>query len=335
MRNFKKKLKTGIRKLGGAGVFAGILLCILLFLSQGVVRLVKEDAGLLLEGDKSIAGIQGEKENTIDVLVVGDSESYTTVSPMQLWQQQGITAYVCGKPGQKIQESYYTLKMAFKTQSPKVVLLETNVIYRYEGEMEGIQTLLSELRSYYFPVFRFHDIWKPLLSGERYQEEEYKGFQIRTGVKPYRNGSYMKKTTEQKKIEKMNLHYLDKIIGLCRKKGADLLLYSGPSPVNYDFEKHNGLTAFAKEKKLTYLDLNLEELGINWETDTADEGDHLNLSGAERVTRHLGKFLAESRDLPDRRGMEGFEEWDENAEKFAGEAGAELLKIRGDTVKKG
>ena len=57
MRDFKKKLKTGIRKLGGAGAFTGILLCILLFLSQGVVRLVKEDAGLLLEGNKSIAGI--------------------------------------------------------------------------------------------------------------------------------------------------------------------------------------------------------------------------------------------------------------------------------------
>lgn len=335
MQDFKKKLKTGIRKLGGAGAFTGILLCILLFLSQGVVRLVKEDAGLLLEGNKSIAGIQGEKEHTIDLLVVGDSESYTTVSPMQLWQEQGITAYVCGKPGQKIQESYYALKTAFKTQSPKVVLLETNVIYRYKGDMAGIQTLLSELRSYYFPIFRFHDVWKPLLTGERYQGEAYKGFRIRTGVKPYREGSYMKETTEQKKIEKMNLHYMEKIIKLCRENGADLLLYSGPSPVNYNFRKHNGLAAFAKEKGLTYLDLNLEELGINWETDTTDKGDHLNLSGAEKVTRHLGKFLAESRELPDRRGMEGFEEWDENAEKFAEEAGPKLLKIRSGTAKKG
>ena len=216
-----------------------------------------------------------------------------------------------------------------------MVLLETNVIYRYKGDMAGIQTLLSELRSYYFPIFRFHDVWKPLLTGERYQGEAYKGFRIRTGVKPYREGSYMKETTEQKKIEKMNLHYMEKIIKLCRENGADLLLYSGPSPVNYNFRKHNGLAAFAKEKGLTYLDLNLEELGINWETDTTDKGDHLNLSGAEKVTRHLGKFLAESRELPDRRGMEGFEEWDENAEKFAEEAGPKLLKIRSGTAKKG
>ena len=39
------------------------------------------------------------------------------------------------------------------------------------------------------------------------------------------------------------------------------MLYSGPSPVNYNFRKHNGLAAFAKERGLTYLDLNLEELG--------------------------------------------------------------------------
>ena len=110
----------------------------------------------------------------------------------------------------------------------------------------------------------------------------------------------MKETTEQKKIEKMNLRYMDKIIKLCRENGADLLLYSGPSPVNYNFRKHNGLAAFAKKKGLTYLDLNLEELGINWETDTTDKG-----------------------------------EWDENAEKFAEEAGPKLLKIRSGTAKKG
>ena len=152
MRDFKKNWKTRIKTVEKAGAFLGILMCILLLLSQCVVRIVKQDADLLLEGNKSIAGIQGEPKHTIDVLVVGDSESYTTVSPMQIWKDHGITSYVCGEPGQKIQESYYMMKTAFKNQSPKVVLLETNVMYRYEGKM-GISNPVERNAELLFPHF--------------------------------------------------------------------------------------------------------------------------------------------------------------------------------------
>ena len=146
----------------------------------------------------------------------------------------------------------------------------------------------------------------------------------------------MEETKEKKEIEKLNLFYMDKIIRLCQENGAKLVLYSGPSPVNYNTRKHNGLVDFAKEKGLKYLDLNmeLEELGINWETDTSDKGDHLNLSGADKVTRYLGDYLSNAYDFPDRRQEAGFEDWHWASERFAKEAGSQLLKIRGD-VKKG
>ena len=38
----------------------------------------------------------------------------------------------------------------------------------------------------------------------------------------------MKETTEQKKIEKMNLHYMEKIIKLCREMGRIFCFTAAP-----------------------------------------------------------------------------------------------------------
>ena len=56
--------------------------------------------------NKNAAGIRKESKNTIDVLVAGDSLSYSSVSPLGLWNQYGITSYVCGQPGQMLSETY-------------------------------------------------------------------------------------------------------------------------------------------------------------------------------------------------------------------------------------
>ena len=69
--------------------------------------------------------------------------------------------------------------------------------------------------------------------------------------------------------------------------------------------KHNGVERVASELGVDYVDLNLGDaatsIGIDWSTDSLDGGDHLNYSGAEKVSTYLGAYLKETYGLTDHR----------------------------------
>ena len=267
---------------------------------------------------RPFASIAAERKDGIDVIVLGDSESYTSVSPMQLWKEQGLSSYVCGQPGQKIQETYFMLKTALQSQSPKVVLMETNLMFRDPGPVKNIQTSLAETARYRFPLLRFHNLWKLAFDGKKPGEPVYKGFSIRSSVDPFDSGDYMKETKEVQEMPQAVIFYMEEIRELCRRSGAELLLVSAPSPKNYSYRKHNAIENYAKEKGLTYVDLNLKikELGISWQEDSYDKGDHLNLYGAQKVTRWLGTYLKQNYELPDHRNDPAYEDWNELSKKY-------------------
>ena len=45
----------------------------------------------------------------------------------------------------------------------------------------------------------------------------------------------------------------------------------------------------------------IEEIGIDWNTDTYDAGVHLNVYGAEKLTKYFGAILRDELAVPDRR----------------------------------
>ena len=316
MQDFKRRAK----RIAWGLLFLTILAGFLTILSGKMAEAVVRSEDLVPERNKSIVKIQQEAENTIDVMIVGDSLSYYTFSPMQMWNLNGISSFVGGQAEQTIQETYYMLKTAFQNQKPQVVVLETNVIFRCQEGVKGIAKSLSTIGQYYCPLLAYHDIWKAWLFGKEYPLEDYKGFQIRSGVQPYENGAYMHETEDKEEISGIVRFYLGKILKLCQKNGAQVLFVSTPSPANYNYAKHNTLTEYAKQAGVSYLDLNLqlETLGIDWEKDTLDKGDHLNLSGARKVTAYMSWYLQDTYSLPDHRGETAYASWEEEAETYEG-----------------
>ena len=308
-----------MKKLKRVILFLLVFAVLLWACSAGIQVIVRNVSGSVSGRSRVFASVSAEKKNTIDVLVAGDSESYTSVSPMDLWDRAGIAAYDCGQPGQRIQETYYILKTAFRTQSPKLVLFETNTMFRDPGFLKNVQLSLTEPLAYHFPVIKYHNAWKALFDGPGGPKKSYKGFEIRDKVVSYEGDEeYMKETKDKAQIPEVVRIYMEKIKRLCEKNGADLLLVSAPSPKNYNYKKHNSLEEYARENNLPYVDLNMKfrDIGIDWKLDSYDRGDHLNISGARKVTAYIGQYLADNYDLPDRRNDDGWREWDNLAREY-------------------
>ena len=81
-------------------------------------------------------GVLGEPKETIDVLFVGDSISYCSIIPMQIWRDYGITSYLCGSTMQHLYVSKEFIEKTFEKQSPKIVFLGTATIFNNFTEKE-------------------------------------------------------------------------------------------------------------------------------------------------------------------------------------------------------
>lgn len=318
MRDFKKKLLFFLLLLL---VLAGAsFLC-----SPAYIKLSERAAGR----NKCVAGVMSEPPDSLDVLIIGDSLSSYNISPMEMWKKQGISSYVLGQSGQTAAETYYLFKQALKTQSPKVLVLETNLFFRYEDIFSETENSLAETMYYHFPALRFHDIWKSYAGMNKPSKYKYyKGFEIHNKVNPYAADDYMKRTDESRKIYDLVRHYLDKIVKECEEQQIQLLLVSAPSPLNYNYKKHNAIQEFADTYQVPYLDFNLKESGltIDWATDTMDNGDHLNYQGAVKLSDCLADYLKEQYGLSDHRGEAAYEAWNKELEQYLADVGAEKME---------
>ena len=82
--------------------------------------------------------------------------------------------------------------------------------------------------------------------------------------------------------------------------------------------RHNSIERFAKEIGVDYIDMNTmpSEVPIDWEHDTRDMGDHLNIYGAEKATAYLGSYLEDTGLLTDHRDDPAYSGWNESLASF-------------------
>lgn len=277
------------------------------------------DSGLY----KKTNSITSESENSIDYIVIGDSEAVSSISPMEIWKDYGYTGYNLGVPGQRLQDTYYLLEKALKKQSPKVVFLETNAFYRDFKYLNALDNMVDERMKNLFPVYKFHSNWKyfhfNMIRNLKNKAADgpivtYKGFKYVPVINPYKSGPYVKESDSIYPIGDQPTQYINNIIQLCKDQNIELILYTTPSPKNWTASKHNSATALADENQLKLIDFNLmqEEVPFDWEKDTRDEGDHPNYFGSVKISKYIGAYLAKEGNLTDYRKDKNYESWNQD-----------------------
>lgn len=313
--------KSKILKITGILLSAGLLFYLLQNL---LVPKYMEDTR---EG--ALIGEYYKDKSRHDVIFIGDCEVYENFSPVTLWEEFGISSFIRGSASQTIWQSYYLLEDTLRYELPCAVVF--NVLSMQYDEpvseaynrmnIDGMklssakinaarQSMTEEehLITYLFPLLRFHSRWSEL-TGEDikylFQRDtvSYNGYLMQTGRKPVSTIPEGKPLADYEFSEKC-YDYLDRMVNLCRENGISLILIKAPSLYPYWYEEWDSqIEDYAKKNNVSYYNLleAAEEAGIDYQTDTYDAGLHLNVYGAEKLSRYFGKILSEEYDIPDRK----------------------------------
>lgn len=299
-------------------ILAVLLLIAVLFAADRLVR--PKYVSDIIEGGYT-AEYYREK-NPHQVLMVGDCELYENFSPIKMWRDYGITSYIRGSAQQLTWQSYYLLMDALERETPEVVVFNVLELKYNEPQKEeynrmtidGMRPSINKIKAinasmtegeymvdYLFPVLRYHSrIFNIMPEDFRYWFDDIQrttaGYYMRVDELAYEEGIWEEDEPEDFTLGDNAMGYLDRIREVCEEKGIRLLLVKAPSvsPVWYD-EWEEQVLDYADEHNLDYINfLNLvDEIGIDYETDTYDEGLHMNLSGAEKCADYLGQYLVE------------------------------------------
>lgn len=313
----KKKIISGICVLLCTLIILGVLSALV------APKYISNPEGRLVGEYYDNAGIH-------DVLFLGDCEVYESFVPAVLWEEYGISSYVRGSSQQLIWQSYYLLREMLEYEKPTAVVF--NVYSLRYGEpqrdsynrmtLDGMRWSSSKVGAvnasmtenesfieYLFPLLRFHSRITELSKEDfRYAfsniEVSDSGYLMQTGIKP--------RTSEREGEKLMDytlpataMDYLEKMRVLCEENGIELILIKAPTN-HWKFwwydEWDAQVASYASEKGLRYYNfIPLDnEIGIDWQTDTYDAGMHLNVYGAEKLTRYFGDILRNECGIVDR-----------------------------------
>ena len=271
-----------------------------------------------------------------DVLFFGSSHMYNGVVPIDLWDAHGITAYNMGISGNRMGMTYWALRNALEYSSPKLIVVDCAYLLdrKASSTMSYNHTLLDDMRHlptkisavfdlfdtwedrlrYLFPFSIYHNRWNEITADD-FQTPSSKGklgfSRLRT-VTPVELPDFAA-VTQPQMVDNVSTDYLRRIIEECQAAGIDVMLTYIPfCGTKSSLNDAAFIQTIADEYALHYLDAAELAASLNPQVDFGnnyDDNSHLNVAGAQRLSRIYGDFIAANYDLPDHRGEAAYDHW--------------------------
>lgn len=176
--------------------------------------------------------------------------------------------------------------------------------------------------SYYFPLIQFHVrttadelTMADFVTGNTEMKGVFdaKWSYISRQEEPEPDEHYPEATQQQKML-------IDRLLAYGSEKGIRLLFFNVATDLSDEStESINAAVAYLREKGCSVLNMNeadaLEKCGLDGDSDFYDK-NHLNALGARKFTLFLSKWIREQVQVPDHRGDERYQSWEDAADYY-------------------
>lgn len=213
-----------------------------------------------------------QKENSIDILVMGSSHSIDSIDSVGLGeklQEEGLSLSVFNMSitGMRIEQIVYRFEEALKTQKPELLIVETfsfvpisysneETTRRYaldympltQEKVQFIENKVEDKSSFYVPFIKYHTRWMELnkedfqVLSDKWVEEKSRYNGILVGEKPDFQGerdTYFEQDfqaiSESRELEAAQKEDLEYLIELARENDVKILFLSVPYKIQMDF----------------------------------------------------------------------------------------------------
>lgn len=289
------------------------------------------------------------KKNSLDVVLIGASTTYTNFAPPLSWKEAGFTSYSLGTASAPMGVAKSMLIEVNKRQNPKVIMIDINgILYNDKQEsrdsftrlwvdnmpysknkIDTIEELipLNERVTYYLPFIKYHSNYTRI--GEIFEDslrEMKNNLQPRyltvTGMAGWTTTLNQRDIIDVTNYKKKRPMYkksgsrLKQLLEYCKENKIKNVVFTN-MPRFYtgkmlaERERLNIASDLIKSYgyKIYDLDFKVKELHLDKDKDFYNP-NHLNIYGQEKVTRYLNKVLVETYQVKRNHDEETKQLWD-------------------------